>query len=249
MDHYFVSWDGQLSTLHQNLLQSSSRNHSALVTLEPFSRSGLSSSSLLSDVVAGKYDSNIQESCTEFANFGRPLYVRWGHEMENLTGRYPWASADAQAFINAYRHFILRCRAFAPKALFVWSPAGNKELAAYWPGPAYVDAVGLSMYSYPAWDIGYYGYVRTFEQAFGERYGYVKAYGKPVMIAELGATGSGSEDWLRKGIAVLPQYPLVTAALFFSAKDPVTWGPNYPAPDWRLNLWALDNLPPAGVTW
>jgi hypothetical protein len=69
------------------------------------------------------------------------------------------------------------------------------------------------------------------------------------MIAELGATGSNDEDWLRTGIARLARYPLVTAVLFFNALDPVAWGLGYPPPDWRLNPWTLDTLPPPGFTW
>jgi len=247
IDHYFVSWNADKAVLQQDLNQSGSRGHSPLVTVEPYAKAGLSSNSLLADIRNGMYDQNIQNVCGAVSQFGRPVLVRWGHEMELVNGRYPWATNDASSYVTAYRYFVDHCRGIASNASFVWSPAGNRELSAYWPGASYVDSIGLSMYSYPAWEIGYYGYVRTFEQAFGERYGFVQGYGKPVIIAEFGATATGKEQWLTKALASLPRFPLVVSAVFFNAQDPAPWGPNYPAPDWRLPLWALDRLPPPNV--
>ena len=180
--------------------------------------------------------------------------------MENVTGRYPWATNDAPAFIGAYRYFVTKCRAIANNAIYVWSPVGNSNLPSYWPGAEYVDWVGLSMYSYPSWEMAYYGKVRGFVEAFSERYNFVKAYNKPIMIAEFGAidTPSGSisytsptarDAWLKAALASAPQFPLLQMFVFFNAQDPAAWGANYPAPDWRLPPWGLDRLPPPGVTW
>jgi endoglucanase len=247
MDHYFVSWLDPNSILQQDFNQAASRGHTPLVTVEPYSKSSLSSQSLLTDIRDGKYDKNIQDVCSVVAQYGRPVLIRWGHEMELVTGRYPWATNDATSYVTAYRYFVNRCRSIAPNASYIWSPAGNRELSAYWPGGAYVDVIGLSMYSYAAWEIGYYGYVRTFEQAFGERYDFVKGFGKPIMITEFGAIGTDKAQWLTNAMAALPHFPLLSGVVFFSAQDPAPWGANYPAPDWRLPAWAFDIRPPPNV--
>ena len=70
---------------------------------------------------------------------------------------------------------------------------------------------------------------------FGERYGYVAGYGKPIFIAEFGATGSTSVEWLSSALADMANFPLLQAAVFFNAQDPVGWGANFPAPDWRVD--------------
>ena len=50
---------------------------------------------LLGDVAAGKYDQRIQAFALEISAFRAPVPLSWGHEMENVTGRYPWASHNA----------------------------------------------------------------------------------------------------------------------------------------------------------
>lgn len=242
VDHYFVSWDkstqwiagvDQEQALLQNLADTRASAHQVIVSLEPWAISGLSASNLLQDVVAGKYDLNIQWACRDFATHPGTVTVRWGHEMENLTGRYPWATSNATAFVAAYRYFVDKCRALAPNTRYMWSPAGNRNLSAYWPGSMYVDYLGLSVYDYPDWEVSYYGYNRSFHQNFTERYGYVANYSKPVFIAEFAATGSSQVQWLADALADMSNFPLLQGAIFFNAKDPAGWG-KLPAPDWRI---------------
>ena len=242
-DHYFVSWDkntqwvaglDQHQALVQGLANTQARGRQPIVTLEPWTGAGMSSSSLLQDVVAGKYDANIQWACNDLKSYPGTVIVRWGHEMEHVTGRYPWATNDSGAFIQAYRYFVDRCRALAPNTSYMWSPTGNRNLAPYWPGSSYADYVGLSVYDYPDWEVSYYGYNRSFHENFSERYGYVAGFGKPIIIPEFAATGATQVQWLRDALADMANFPLLQAAVFFNAKDPVGWG-NLPAPDWRVD--------------
>jgi len=244
LDHYFVSWDmgtqwiaglNQHQALLQDLSSSRARGRQPLVTLEPWSVAGLSSSNLLQDIVAGKYDANIQWACTDLAAYPGTVIVRWGHEMENLTGRYPWATSNAGAYVAAYHYVVDKCRALDPNTVYMWSPTGNRNLAAYWPGSNYADYVGLSVYDYPAWEVSYYGYNRSFHENFTERYNYVAGFGKPIFIAEFGATGTTQVQWLTDALADMGNFPLLQAAVFFNAKDPAGWGANFPPPDWRVD--------------
>jgi cellulose synthase (UDP-forming) len=242
-DHYFVSWDlstqwiagiNQHQALLQDLAGSRLRNRQPVVTLEPWAVSGLSSSTLLQDVIAGKYDANINWACADLATFAGPVVVRWGHEMENLTGRYPWATSNTAAYVNAYRYFVDKCRILAPNIKFMWSPTGNRNLGGYWPGSSYADYVGVSVYDYPEWEMSYYGHNRSFHENFSERYNYVVAYGKPLYIAEFSATGATQVQWLSDALVDMGNFPLLQTAIFFNAKDPVGWG-SLPAPDWRVD--------------
>jgi beta-mannanase len=112
----------------------------------------------------------------------------------------------------------------------------------YWPNESYVDYVGLTVYNYEAWEIHYYGYSRSFKENFEERYVRVKEYQKPIIIAEFGATGDKRDEWISKALDDVRNYPQVKSVVFFSARDPVPWGP-MPAPDWRVNP-AADLKPP-----
>jgi len=241
-DNYVLSWvkDAEWShgidqerALKQDFAYASTNNRLPMLTVEPWPTNGRSSRTLLSDIARGKYDSEIEWFCGAVRDYARPVVIRWGHEMENITGRYPWATRDGEAFKAAYKYFVNRCRNLASNASYLWSPAGNKNLNEYWPGPQYVDYVGLTVYDYEAWENRYYGHNRSFKENFEERYGRVKDYGLPIVIAEFGATGDGRSEWINSALEEVRNYPLVKGILFFSAQDPVSWGP-MPAPDWRI---------------
>jgi len=240
-DNYVLSWQKaaewvpgatQDRILREDFAYAAANNATPLLTVEPWPSRGHSSRTLLADITDGVYDREISWLCSSIRDYGAPVLVRWGHEMENITGRYPWATRDAPAYIGAYRHFVERCRELAQNAQYMWSPAGNKNLSDYWPGTDYVDYIGLTVYDYEAWEVRYYGYNRTFKENFDERYYRINGYNKPVIIAEFGATGEHREAWIHSALTQALEYPLVKGILFFSALDPVTWGP-LPAPDWR----------------
>jgi cellulose synthase (UDP-forming) len=158
--------------------------------------------------------------------------------MEFVTGRYPWAQADPQVYVAAYRHFVDRCRLLADRVFYVWSPVGNNELAAYWPGRPYADYVGVSVYGFPEWDLDHHGRVRPFDEIFAEKYERVRGYDRPVMIAELGVTGSRDHQaaWLRAAARRFERYALLRSVVYFNAVDSrAAWPAHYRVPDWRLD--------------
>jgi cellulose synthase (UDP-forming) len=63
------------------------------VTVEPWAAEDRPDT-LLRDIVGGQYDERIRALCATFGTFDRPLFFRWGHEMELRTGRYPWSDQD-----------------------------------------------------------------------------------------------------------------------------------------------------------
>jgi cellulose synthase (UDP-forming) len=241
-EHLFVSWATyQPGELLRKLQAIQSNGQRPFVTIEPWPDQSISSlpSSLLGDVAAGKYDQRIQQLALEIAAFRAPVLLSWGHEMENVTGRYPWASKNAALYRDAYRHFVTTSRLSAKNISYVWSPVGDKGLERYWPGEQYVDYVGLSVFEFPAFDQAYYHQAtRSFHDQMREKYARVSKYRKPIVIAECGVTGSNEyqASWLSDALRDLGNYPLVQALLYFNAKDtPGAWGKELPTPDWRMN--------------
>ena len=90
--------------------------------------------------------------------------------METTDVRYPWSGADGDSYIAAYRHFAAKCRANAPNIYLVWSPKGAPGLEKYYPGRAFVDLVGLSVYELPAYDLDHYGKLMSFQDIFMPKY-------------------------------------------------------------------------------
>src|SRR5437879_13844273 len=98
----------------------------------------------------------IQRCGLVITDFRDAVYLRCGHEMENVTGRYPWAVRNAELYKNAYRHFVTACRLYTHNISYIWSPVGDNGCERYWPGPAFVDFVGLSVFGFPQFDLRYY---------------------------------------------------------------------------------------------
>ena len=242
IEHLFISWatfrSGDLLR-RLNAIQSKGRR--PLLTIEPWMDRRITSrpSALLGDVTNGKYDRRIQQIAREIAAFRGLVLVRWGHEMENVTGRYPWASHNAALYQGAYRHFVTACRLSANNIVYLWSPVGDRGLSRYWPGEQYVDCVGLSIFEFPAFDRDHcLQGTRSFHDQMTEKYARVAKYQKAVVISECGVTGSKEYQlsWLSGAVQDLGNYPLLKALIYFNAKDtPGVWGRKYATPDWRIS--------------
>jgi len=239
-EHIYVQWDTYKTSILDGSEYAKARGRWLLITVEPFAQSkiGAGAEQLFRDILAGSYDQNIDRICGDIQQTNRQTFVRWGHEMENLNGRYPWAQADYIGYVAAYRHFVDRCRDRAGNIYYVWSPVGNPGLHDYWPGRDYTDYVGLSVYGFPQWDVRYHGRPRSFEEIFFEKYELVKGFGKPVLIAELGVTG-GREyqwEWMYGLFRSVQRFPLLKSVVYFNARDSeLAWGRDYEVPDWRID--------------
>jgi endoglucanase len=172
IEQFFLDWASYDSEeLKTRINAMVSRGRRPMLTVEPwpYKCNPEQSRTLLSDIVAGRYDETITRLCSDINSVGAPLFIRWGHEMENINDRYPWAQDDVVGYVRAYRHFVDMCRRLlVPKTNFVWSPVGHKALYRYWPGPEYLDCIGVSIYGFPEYDLRNYGRTRSFEDIFAE---------------------------------------------------------------------------------
>jgi hypothetical protein len=191
----------------------------------------------MSSVARGDYDFYIDAWAADAVRFGKPLFLRFAHEM-NDPYRYPWGPQhnSKEAHIAAWRHVRERFdRAGARNVVWVWSPhVAYMYWETYYPGDQYVDWVATGSLNFgmvgQQWSQWW-----TFHEIFGSKYPQLASFGKPVMIAEFGSLSVGGDrnGWYREALTGLPaKYPAVKALLFFHAKSDRTV--TYQALDWSL---------------
>jgi cellulose synthase (UDP-forming) len=239
VQHIYVQWETyDDASLAETLSTIGDEERWPLITVEPWPKQPGGADTLLRDVAGGLYDTEMTALCRTLSAFDRPLFLRWGHEMELEGRRYPWAGRNPAEYVAAYRHVTDECRSVASQIYYVWSPAGNDKLGSYWPGDAYADYVGLSVFGFADWDLTYYGHLRGFEENLSEKYQRASAFDRPIMIAELGITGDPASQatWIRQAQASLSRYPLVRTVVYFNAVDTdAAWGAGFRTPDWRID--------------
>lgn len=244
IEHMYVFWQAlDYKKFRKRLAYAERRNRSMMVTVEPYTRAVNwrdGGDHLFRDIVAGKFRKEIKTICSELGKFKGDILVRWGHEMEDPNGRYPWARTDAEGYKSAYRHFVKDCRQYAPKAAFVWSPKGEKNLADYYPGPESVDLVGISLYGLEKMDVDFYGGRRDFVSTLREKYVRVADFGKPLIVAELGVSGSKAyrNNWFKSLFDTIKggkrEFSWLRAIVYFNDKEPYHWPYGLGSPDWRI---------------
>jgi hypothetical protein len=178
----------------------------------------------LSEILSGRYDSFIGQWGQALAAYGRPVMMRLAHEMNG--DWYPWGVTvngnTPDQFVAFWRHVhgIFKANG-ANNVLWVWGPnIDNADPALFYPGDAYVDWVGLSLYNNADWGIW-----RSFSEWLAPTYERVTSLtSKPLMIAEVG-TGEGSRrvggdkaTWIREMYeTALPlQFPRIQAVIWFN---------------------------------
>jgi beta-mannanase len=240
IEHLFLPWqDVELSTLYEADSYAKARGRSLLISLEPWSWSGdwrLTPNQLRDAILGGQYDATIASISQIIGELNSPVTVRWAQEMEDTTGRFSWAGWKPSDYIAAYRKFYELSRSKAPGAKYMWSPKGNKNLADYYPGDAYADVIGLSIFGLQKYDRDKYGRDRSFAEHLKPGYDAASRFGKPIVVAELGYSGDEEyvSNWANTVTALDPQFPQLTAVVYFNDKEVHAWPDNYGLPDWRV---------------
>ncbi|MBA3671714.1 MAG: cellulase [Gemmatimonadaceae bacterium] len=190
----------------------------------------------LAAVARGDYDFYIDAWAREAADYRRPMFLRFAHEM-NDPYRYPWGPQHdtKEEYIAAWRHVVSRFRlAGATNVLWVWSPhVAYQYWETYYPGDAYVDWVATGALNFGP--IAQWSRWWTFDEIFGSKYPALASFRKPIMIAELGslAVGGDRATWYREALDSLPsRYPAVRAVLLFHTAGDKTV--TYQAVDWTV---------------
>ena len=188
-----------------------------MITWEPIDRP-------LQAIARGDYDGYITQSARDAVAFGRPILLRFAHEMNG--DWTPW-SLHPRDYVAAWRHIVrIFRREGASQVHFVWSP-NTGSFDEYFPGDRWVDYVALDGYNfgakYNSWD--------SFSAIFDSSYrDLVRLSRRPVIIAEFASTDQGGDKaaWMRDTLSsgVLDRYPRIRALVWFNIDKEA---------DWRIN--------------
>lgn len=246
IEHLFLPWeDVYLDTLYDADEYAFERNRALLVTLEPWtwSRSERNTAQYLRrGIERGQYDQNMTAVCEVLGRLKSPVTLRFAHEMDDKSGQFIWAAWNPDTYIQAYRRMIDVCRASAPDISVMWSPLGDEEMAKYYPGDDYADLIGLTVFGLQAWDQAKYGHNRSFDEIFAPRYERAAAFGKPVVVAELGYVGNLDyvELWKNAVRQVKDDYPQLVGVVYFNFPEVYPWPQGFGMPDWRVKNQVLN---------
>lgn len=201
-----------------------------LITWEPRRWSGDPITDPLGRILSGVDDDHITSWGRSAKAYGRPLYLRFAHEMNG--NWYPWgrlAPNTADEYVAAYRHVHdLVVAAGGDNVRWVWGPntidSPSLEARAYYPGKAYVDVVGLDGYNWGTeradtrW--------RSFGTIFSSTIDSIRTYAdEPVWITETGSTEVGGDKaaWLRDMFATVAADDRYAAIIYFDAPGTGDW--------------------------
>jgi beta-mannanase len=238
LNHQFISWidPSAAKQLMSFLADSTIQTRVPLVTLEPFPKTDPDGDDrdLHADVLSGQYDKQLQEIKQVLKAHKGTVLLRFAHEMDK-PGQYPWAWKEPKKYIQLYRYVHTMLNSADNKQIrWVWSPIGRKGAEEFWPGKDYVDLIGLSVYASRAWTED--GSLPSFSELFSEKRWLHDRYRKPVIVAEMGVSGSSKDQtiWLKEAIDNRSNFPELCGLVYFQAQQP-RW---MPLPtgheDWRL---------------
>jgi hypothetical protein len=208
---------------------------------KPYTENALPDRFNLYNILGGMWDAYIDKWADDARNFGKPLLVAWGIEMNGTW--FPWAGyyygagqADSvnkppdylgpKIFKQAYRYVVDRVRARGARNI-QWvfhlnnysHPAADwNRFAAYYPGSHYVDWLGLSVYGKLDSYMGWGSFFDVCNKAYQEVCKVDPS--KPLMAAEWGvgefpASGNKAE-WFKKAFSDFKErFPRIKAAVYW----------------------------------
>ncbi|MET3923556.1 glycosyl hydrolase [Arthrobacter sp. UYEF20] len=214
------------------------RGATSLITWEPWLWSGNGANQpayALDRVTAGDFDTYIQQWGTALKDWGKPVMLRFAHEMNG--NWYPWAEAangnGAGDYVAAWRHVHDAVAATgATNVQWVWSPNvpywGSTPLSGLYPGAGYVDIASLDGYN---WGTAVSWSSWTSPSAlFGDGLTALRslAPGKKIIISETASAEAGGSKaaWNTALVSYLAAQSDVTGFVWFHHNKEV---------DWRIN--------------
>ena len=186
-------------------------------------------------LVSGASDALIFQFANQLKAYGRPVLLRWFWEANFLNNEIclttGTADEEAALYVAAFQRIAeIFDVAGATNVAFVWAPSTATVAApmdAFYPGDEYVDWIGAD--GYDRQQLG----AATFTAQFDDWYAMFHDRGKPMMVAETGATTDQAE-YLRGIAEVLPRdFPEIKALIYFDAAGDI---------DWRLGSYGATGL-------
>ena len=136
----------------------------------------------VSRIAAGGYDGYLRSYADSVRDFGQPVVIGFGHEMNAPWYSWGYGNLPPPTFVTAWRHIVTLFRGQrADNVTWLWTlqadEPGTGPIASWWPGAAYVTWVGIDGYYYRPSD--------TFASVFGKTIAQVRALTvKPLLLSE-----------------------------------------------------------------
>lgn len=184
----------------------------------------------LHSIIDGSHDAYIRAWARALAAYGKPVRLRFAQEMNG--NWYPWAEAAngnrPGEFVRAWRHaHDLFTAAGAVNVKWVWSPVAlaGTITAEQYPGDAYVDAIGLSLFNggaqlkFDRW--------QSFAEKIDPSLRAVEkiAPSKPIEVSEVGVAeqGGSKAQWIKGMFETLASHPQITSLIWFDVRTSSDW--------------------------
>ena len=136
----------------------------------------------VTSVAAGHDDKYLRSFADSVRDFGHPVVMGFGHEMNAYWYSWGYGHLPASTFVAAWRHIVTLFRSQgADNVTWLWTlqadEPGTGPIAAWWPGAQYVTWVGIDGY--------YYHSFETFSSIFGKTIAQVRMFTRlPVLLSE-----------------------------------------------------------------
>lgn len=234
---FFQAWGDEDGPFKDWLPKLDELGVTPLITWEPWRRDEFIDQSDLTmqAIIDGQHDDYIDAWAEASAEYGKPIYLRFAHEMNTPPGKvywYPW-QGDPEQYIAMWRHVHERfVAAGATNVQWVWSVAWmNDDAKLYYPGDAYVDWVAMTVLNFG--DIKEDSSWRSFEELYSLQHERAVSYGKPVMISELASAEQGGNkgEWIAEIGDVLQRFPEIKAFVWLNYSE----AREFEQIDWRVN--------------
>jgi Glycosyl hydrolase family 26 len=170
---YYSGWEEPFQTSFARTVS----GHGA-VTIMQWDPTGAS----VAGIAAGDYDSYLRSFAVSVREFGEPVVIGFGHEMNATWYSWGYGQVPPHTFVAAWRHIVRLFRAQgADNVTWLWTINADLPstgpIAQWWPGGGYVTWVGIDGYYYRPSD--------SFGSVFGKTIAQVRLLtGKPVLLSE-----------------------------------------------------------------
>ena len=182
----------------------------------------------LASIAHGEYDFYIVPWAKAAAEYGKPMFLRFAHEM-NDPYRYPWGPQNGnrpEDFIAAWKHVHLIFQKMgADNVLWVWSPHISMPwFEYYYPGAEFVDWIGVGVLNYG--NVASWSRWWSFHQILEKAYPTLLNFSKPIVISEFGTLtkGGNAYEWYRQAFYQIDHTYRrgIRAIIFFNQESDVT---------------------------
>ena len=214
-----------------------------IISLEPFRFQHRTSTneSLLEQYQSAEAILILQQIHEIFTGRTSPVIVRLAHEMD-VPDQYPWYFANPYHYHLFYRHIYRLLNGYsAYPLLWLWSPQGRPYSAKYWPGEAFVDLIGISVFSSASWSPE--DELQSFSSIVSSKSWLSRYFKRPLFAAEIGvsATPNIQSQWISDATKwILDNPDLLIGIIYYQSKQPDFMVEKTGFFDWRITDYSLN---------